>query len=1719
MRDYDLFWAAQGSPIEHSLFSRALGANVTIAAGRNLVTLLTAPTNAVTAGQLVFLRDNDNSRTAYMRVTRVVSTTQLELEWIRTTQGSDPTGLTYTTASAKVDCAASASLFAASLVIDLSDAPPGVYAYAIVGQATLTTSATNGQVNVSLRSAALLDDPFSGGQRSASFFTLPNSGGAHTDSGNYVGSAIVSLTAGQRYEFHLEFSGVAYGQITRAIDPRLVAMRYTPGTSYVAGDGATVETSNVNVTPVDHLTLTAVPAGTYLLLATSVSRDTSVGAGEGVSVSVKNTTAGTTLSSSLIYPANGADYYPTGAFRVVTTTVTSNFSMSLTDSGAGTSYVKHGVLALLKPLAFATMQGQLQDSTTTYVPAGSTAFSTAVTSSTPTLTAGKYIEAINAELGSAARFEARPQWGAPGHPDPNGRGLHGLPAGTPNTYLWATFFLDRVDRPAGVATANSIGVRSVAGATNVAINDAGFAWLAESPTVVPAPDAEISIIADVETGLLIRTFDSISGAYRKRLPDVADVSRVVVNGADLVEKVSFAALANDSFYWDAVDHAIWLKLAGAADPGDQAKVSVIVEPIRVGRSHADLLDSSGVSVPYDSRLLTPPGISEAVESSGGKYGSSTSLGSVDLIGADGAFDDLIVQRQWEGLRCRVRRGVGVTSGELADYRTISHGVLGLPGMAPTGVSAMLFDAGLILTRPISGLAETITIEEGSPDNYKQRIEQLVPLVYGKVKRLSAFRITHALGSTATNTFQFAPSAAACKLVLAAYLEATSTTAISTALVTDGAALCGVIVKNSAFTPAGEAYADSQVGDTVYVDLEGRKDYTSGQYFSTPGAIARHLLVTHGGVAAGDLVEASFRLADRVWRQQRAANTILPIAPEIAYLIEPTSTVADALTQICEGAFLYWRITPEGRIALDIPDLDAGQLLGNPGFESSSTTIYPWRKASTATASITSARNYDGVYAVELSNGGSPATDARLEQDVMLPRPGQVVVTFVASLMSGTGGLLRVGFVSPSGVEVLSDATAVTSGRWSRVTHVVDVPIGEAGLATVRIYPAQGSTAAATVAIDNVELYMIAGVADADNSNFIGMALQGEIYFKAAVTYDVDLEDRDRASKGAITDVEARFLTGATSEAQYLIASSGRIDLDEVLAKDLPSALAVAAPIAQHYGRQRQRMSIVMLGLDPLPKVGDRVVHRNHRRIPEAVDGYAVWRAVKVDYTSPQAQTVALELERQSDPVIDRTEIAPDSIPIGAIGLAVVSGTVTDFSELTEMQGYYAAMHAFPSLTTVQGSATHTHSLDHTHALASHNHTLTPTSLSGAVAGPTDQAGWPDQWLVSMTGYFVGTDFLGPNPANYQERLMILAAHSHPLSAATTTALATGTAIAGSITSATASSDVDHIRVRFMQRTAANAATIAQTMVVGFESSSIPAGWQRVTAIDGRAIRGATAVAGETVGVQTAVANHDHGAAIPAHTHSSGHAHGNSPELLMPAVESAAETASCWSTTDVNYAFQPRVPLGTSHYHFFRGGLESDATASSSAAGSVAALKAVMPQLGLVWIQPSDALQTYLPAGTIMLWSASGNAPTGWVFVDSYGNLLLGGAATGAGVSTLTAGHSHSITPAAHTLSHAHSGSLQAYTSGPNASYGFTSISKLTTNPWTPDSSAATTTLASDSARQQSAGGYEAAIDGHSHLVTSTVGTTAPALAAGSATSGLSGSAKPLHKRLRLIKKL
>lgn len=1416
MARYDLFYAECRESVASSYTTATTSGASTLYGYGTTFTMSSAPSPNFSQGQVVSLVDG--AKTAYCTVTYVASTSITLLPIRSTLDSAGAIGSSFSSGST-ITAGGLIPQQAATLVVDLTDAPFTSATYLIVGTGNVVSDTTSSVVLVSLRSQQSVGDPLSGlGGYGSSTATYAS--GSAAEKVPFQAAISLTLYGGIRYEFGLDFATTTANATVTFDEARLMAVRCETITT--AGDGKTAETTTTSTSLQTHLSLTTnLAAGTYLVASTWVAGISNL----SYNCIVQLENSGTALSTSQFVPNATGDYLSGGFVGVVTLTGTNALALKYrTTNGSGTAKIKNSYLAAVQLPPGFTAGYATTASDTSATPADNT-WQTLVTA-TPgsSLSAGRYVQVLSvAAGGDATRYRIR----ATTSGDVVTDDLAGFRAGTTSSNALAMVSFAREDLTSGTTDNNFLieGRSTAAGGSTFRVKTPRVSWLAERADIEPKHDTPVTVVADLELGgQILKSWSSTTTTdrYSKRLPDYSLISRVIVNGTLYTEKASTGAMASQTWYWDPNNMDLYVQLGSGQNPS-ASDVNVVVVPLAlVGRQAVDLKTSAGAYRPYEPRISATPGVDEDLSSSGGRFESSRSIGSLDLAAADGKYDDLIVRNSMESYVVRLRRGWASLSDRLDDFDVYATAITGMPSSDFETLRVKLFDRHILLSNPVA--TTTVTVYEEAA----QRQNQLIPVVYGTVKRLPAYRIQNNTASGQFNQYQVASHAISS--VTAVYLDGSNVTPVASGNLT----LTATYLNDGKIRVKTDAFADpTKPQDTVFVDLVGRTTDpadSTATAITTPGLILQDILLDFGGFVGSDLDTASFRLLDRRWRSQLTSSGFSREAPLLGVVIKDEA-VEDVIARVAGDAFAYVCSTAYGRISVRVPDLDAGNLLENPGMEMFATGVWPWVAASSATLTLATSRKAEGQRCLELGNGSN--ADGHAVQAVILPRPGTYVLTLLASLNSGASDAFALGITRPNGTTEYSDAFGVSTDAWSRASFFVTLEPGESGTAYVRVYPAKGSTTATTVSIDNVELYEVAAIATERNSNPTGVEFSDEHYYEAAVTYNVNLEEEQYASRAVVTDSEARLVGTTTAEGRYAIASSKRAEIGNPLYKDSSSASGVAAALANYYSRMRHVLSIDVMGLSRVPAVGEYVYIYDNPRVPELVNGNPIWRITSVSFQPDTAQTVSLSVERQSDPVSDRIQIAADAIPLGAILLTTSSTatSITDYTEVTDLKDKYVVGARKPNITAALGSLTHTHTLDHTHAIASHTHSWSVSSTSVTLSA------------VSGTFYSaVSHDAPGPAPV-YGPSSTFSAArgnpsgHSHTVSPAgsATSAAGTGTSSSPSstLTTVPGGNDPSHVRVRFMQRTGATASTISQNLIVGYASTSLPSGWERCDGAGGR----------------------------------------------------------------------------------------------------------------------------------------------------------------------------------------------------------------------------------------------------------------------------------------------
>jgi len=1488
---FDLFFSESHTATTHRNNTGTTTGAVALLAGGSDYVISAMPSLAFVEGQIVAL--TGSSKTAYCRVTRVqTSTNTLTLLPLQSTLDSAGVIGTSFPIGSTITSSIATPIRAATLVVDLTEAPFTSASYLIAASGNFTTDTSSATAGACLRVSALVGDPYSGTGRDTSTGLGPSQtsvtwGTSALELAPFMGSTTVTLSGGQRYEFAIEFWSATSNATATFDEAAIVAMRCDT----VYSNASTTETTTASTTAVTQYTLPTLPAGQYLVTATwtlGVSNTT-----YDVISDLDTGISGSTTVRSRLTLRSTSDYVSCGQMFVINVPATNAFALQLSSSSAsGTAKMRNAtIVAVPLPRAFDYGYVVTPDNVTT---AATTATDTdiVVQDGSATLAhAGRAIQVVSSDVGTttSASPATRIRWRALTSDGTTTPLAHGMVWGTASTSRHSTFFLYRQSLSSGSKTIKLLGRSTNVASTTLTARKTSLSWLLERADLAVLPNTPTSIVVDLENGgLLLKTWSASGSAYRKHLPVATAISRVLVNGEEYARVSGVGSLASKKWYWDSAAQDIYVQLP-TGTPGDATNQVVVIPQLRVSRDVEDLIsDEDGVTyLPYEPRIDTVPGMTQELVSSDGRWEVSTSLGSLTLATADGLLDDPLVQHYYDGIRARVWRGWSSLSRRQGDFDVVADALIGMPDTDFETVSFKLFDRGLNIAKPVATATATVAEGNTTDSSNTTRASQPLPVIYGTVKRVLAYRVDANYGSGSYNRFQIAGATGhALSATSAVYLDETTTKAVASANVDSDSVgtyrnAGQVRIKNDAFPEVAKPQ------DRVFVDVVGRTSSTtsySATALTTSGAIARDLLVTYGGLAATDLVEASFRLLDRQWRKQLTVSPygFVPTAPSIGFYIEGDEDVWTALLRLCGDVGAYPYVTRQGRIGVGVVDMDAPNLLDNGGFEYGDTTswVRSWTvpAAAGATMKVSSTRKYEGTYSLELSNGASPTTTGRIEQAVVLPTPGSYVISCFASSLGGETAAFRLACYLPDGSETISEPFLLSSLKWTRCTFAFDTASGSAGSARIRIYPAYGSITATTVAVDNVELLPVAFVGDDGNTLASSLEFREDTFYEVAVSYDVNTQDADNASRLVLTDGEARGLATGVTDAKYAAQSAKRLDLGLPLVKDTASAAGIGAALLAWFGRTRHVLTIDAMSLARIPNVGERVYLKNlvqlvkneageviqRRHIPELADAYPFWLITEVAYEGDNAQVVSLKLERQQDPVVDRTEMSPEAVPMGAIGLAVSSNTVTDFTEMPSMSGYYVAASINPDTATERGSTTHQHSLSHTHTIPAHQHSTGSTTLSiGTATGGDIGPGPYDYWVVGGTDYPNYTQaFFGPAFGYLSATLT----HTHTLSTGSKlvgSAGGTSSAPTSTLLSKPGSNEPSHYRVRFMQRTASTTTSIDQDLVIGYESASIPAGWSRVTALDGLYLKGAIAntAVSTTVATSTSFTPSDSGSTL------------------------------------------------------------------------------------------------------------------------------------------------------------------------------------------------------------------------------------------------------------------
>ncbi len=1407
---------------------------IEITLGTNEGTKFNLTNGAMDSRCICKLSWNAGADYVYGRITRVPATNKVFFLPLRSGQDttssesiSVPNGATLVT-----DC-----VVVFQGVIDLSDVPERGRQFAIGFSGTLTSPDAGTNITFEARITQIFGDPLSGASRGVGNVTIE----AADDS--YLLNSVVarSLVGGETYYFSILAGwGSASGTII-GDNGGMVAYAESPLSPIVrngnggAGDASTITTSYV-------ATVDVPTDGDYVVAASGAFGNGTSGGAVQAKLEVfqsDGTTLVSTLGNAVCSPRATGDRVPWGSICMAAGLVAGQkVRLSVTrPASTGTAYCRSYCLTICKstPDGVAQVLSTKSTSSTGQVGVGTTFVDVAASGqSAQTLTRGRHVEILSGVFTGAAniKIEARPNFALDSQDyyastgGPRGwQRWNYYPTGAVAIGKWGGFFFTRHDEPNG-SRLNKFQFRVTSGSATCLGDYQHQIFMREENIALDVKvTTPITVTADIESGLILKQWAATGTQYkyRKNLPNVAIVLRVLLNGVELTETTATdqSGMARGEWLWVSSSKDLYIYYPSGDDgaPTDAGDIIIACAGIFVSRSPEDLLDADGASIPYEARLTDVPKYSQDLDVRDSGCQVAARLGEIQMASADGAFDGLFATRVYEGLFVTIRRGYSSLSNKIANMATFIKATLGMPESSKTNFTLRLFDRNISLRQVITNVNQDIY--QGSALIVGQRL----PVLYGSLKRVPAVRITNQTGDSSDNTYKICGHAI--KAVGNCYIDGETYTTLTKGTVDLTNA---TVVVNNASLP--DHTSPNTAPDILYFDVDGRTSdgTSSGTLLQYPGEIYRDILQTYGQLQNYDIVPGSFRWLDRRWRKyMKSGKLYMNPGPKVALYLEGsiTTTVSDALDQLAKSTFTYWYVRREGRIAVGVPDLDAGAINRNVGLEDWSDEPWPFKPYGGATATITTGVVYEGARAVQVNNNATGASGIR--QWVTIEKSGWVVVTLVAASISGPNNRFRIRVFTPDDglVGYQSDQLEITSTAWTRLSFPVFVKDGAAGSLLVQIRPCTANKSG-IVNLDNIEVVPVAAVIDDASYIFDRVEYSDQNFYAARVTYNVNLQKQDRAPAAIITDGEARGLASGLTEAKNAVNTSSQVDLGTPTVVDVYGAAGIAAALAAYFGRLRHTLSATLLGYTKIPQVGERVFHHMATRIPETADNYPIWMLTSVESDGRNAQALDILAERHTDLITDRPEIAPQDIPMGAIVLCLSDTCPTGWAAVTEAEDFYLAQADAtdaPDLTTERGTFRHDHTWAHYHYLTQHRHRITTPTTDGALP-----------------------NFLSDEYMTEPETEVASAGHFHDPEVGYTYAWTGrrggGSDIASSWASPTAgqaTNDSTHIRVRLCKRTdeGGSASPFSANILLAYERNSTPSPWTRNTSLDGKLLRGST----------------------------------------------------------------------------------------------------------------------------------------------------------------------------------------------------------------------------------------------------------------------------------------
>lgn len=865
MSRYNVFFQANDTvETEVVRFNFTVTANFTPAPQGVAISVGSTTATSQHVGQNVIITETGKP-TWYGVITHILSSTQIYV--VPYQSANDTAGnifQQYTVTSGATGANVTSDLqIHTTLSIDLSDAPDGTYNYIIASSCGVAGLGTSVVVRPQMLSACQPGDPFYHDKFASSLNRFQDR--YHFKNGQYTASRetledtymyntvhSVSLTPGKIYEFHIaaQSPSGSTGASAWLRNGRITAFRVN---TFQEIDNSTNSTGTDNATATytnggNSITLST--TDNYMFLFRCAGQHSSTSSG---GCQLRFRVGATTYADTTFLPANTGSQISFGGWIKLDSVASGTVvQLEVANNSSGTANLSRSYICAI-PLSTQTgygfdysSTGLLADNKTADTDSTATMkWNEGRTSATVTQVNRRYIEVITTNARKAAgdaRAFARPYFR-------NGLSVGCAERGYVGPGLqWNGFWFHRTNPYLNRTTTNGIETKAaVSDANNVKVKNSFFLFLPEQDELIPDETTETTIIADVESGLQYKTWNThTTNVYKRQISDITQVSRVLRNAAELtqlttkpVDTTAWNAALSDTWYWDSAEKTIYIKVP--ASPANDDQTVLVVALDTYGRSAEVLYNTAGTLIPYEPRLVKVPGLQQEIEARGTQSQVSTTLGSITLPASDRAFDRKVTRRIYEGLRATIRRGYSGLSKSLDTFHVIAKGIMGMPKLDEGKFEIKLYDTGLTLNRALDD--QIISVYRGSTLTEGQAL----PVIYGTVKRVPAYRVTDVTGAT-TNRNTYKIAANFLKSIDNVYLDGTGSLPInvSNATILNTNDIGTKYPASAAFQGPSYNSGTSNTGwnaDVLYCDVTGLTidNVYTGTLLTKPGEIAKHIL--------------------------------------------------------------------------------------------------------------------------------------------------------------------------------------------------------------------------------------------------------------------------------------------------------------------------------------------------------------------------------------------------------------------------------------------------------------------------------------------------------------------------------------------------------------------------------------------------------------------------------------------------------------------------------------------------------------------------------------------------------------------------------------------------------------------------------------------------------------------------------------------------------------